>query len=128
MQTQNRLIKYMNQWFLNLQNVLKQSNIRIIDRRSMTYSLLTGHLYAYTNLFSLLGFSSGSFSVWSSSKSKLDIKYDFKEFHCISVMSKHFPPCRYMIDYLPNFVVLKVMNSISCFLVFKFCQSFAICQ
>ena len=61
--------------------VMKLSNIGVTDWTNMTYSLLTGYLNAFTNLFSLLGFSSGSFSVGLSSKLKLDIKYDFKGYH-----------------------------------------------
>ena len=37
-------------------------------------------------------------------RSKLDRKYDYKEFHCINILSKHFPPCKDMIDYFPDFV------------------------
>ena len=43
--------------------------------------------------------------IGSSFKSKSDRKYDCKEFHCINVLSKHFPPCRDKIDYSPDFVV-----------------------
>ena len=69
-----------------LANVLKLSNIEITDWTNMAYSMLTGCLNAFNSLFSALGFSSGSFSVGSSSKSKLDRKYDSKEFHCINVL------------------------------------------
>ena len=56
----------------------------------MAYSLLPICLNVFTNLLSVLGFSSVLFSVGSSLKSKLDRKYDCKESHCINVLSKHF--------------------------------------
>ena len=80
--------------------VLKLSSIGVTDWTNMAYSLLTGCLNAFTNLFSLLDFSSGSFSVGSSFKLKLDIKYDFKGYHWINVFSKHFLRL--------NFVIVKV--------------------
>ena len=65
---------------------------------SMTYSLLTGCLNAFTNFFSQLGYLSGSFSVGSSLISKLDRKYDSKESHCINVLSKPFPRLNHLVE------------------------------
>ena len=56
----------------------------------MAYSLLTGCLNAFTNLYFLLGFSSGPFSVGPSSKSKLGRIYDWKESYCNNILSKYF--------------------------------------
>ena len=64
----------------------------------MENSLLTGYLNVFTNLSSLLGFSSGSLSVGSSPQSKLDRKYDSKESHCINVFSKHFPGLNQLLE------------------------------
>ena len=50
------------------------------------------------NLFSLLGFSSRSFSLGSSSKLKLDRKYDSKESHCFKVLNKHFPKIMCLVE------------------------------
>ena len=57
------------------------------------------------HIISLLGFSSGSFSVGSSSKSKVDRKCDSKESYCINALPKHFlrhETCRDMTDHFPN--------------------------
>ena len=72
--------------------VLKLSNIGITDWMNMVCNLLTGCLneYIYQPLFSTR-FLLGSFSKGSSSKLKLDRKYDSKESYCVSVLSKHFP-------------------------------------
>ena len=56
----------------------------------MTYSLLTGCLNAFSNLYFLLGFPSGPFSVGPSSKLKLGRTYDWKESYCNNILSKHF--------------------------------------
>ena len=70
-----RKVEWYNIWINGssaLRKVLKLSYIGITDWTDMVYSLLTGCFIPFTSLFSLLGFSSGSFSVGSSSKSKLD--------------------------------------------------------
>ena len=83
----------------------------------MEHSWLTGCLNAFTNLFSLLAFSSVSFPVGSSCKSKLDKKYDFKESYCINVLSKHFPRLNRLAETLLitflTLLSLKFMNSLS---------------
>ena len=47
----------------------------------MAYGLLTDCLNAFTSLFSLQGFLSGSFSVGSLSNLKLDRRYDSTSLH-----------------------------------------------
>ena len=88
----------------------------------MEYSLLTDFSNTFTNLFSLLGFSSGSLSAGSSSKSKLDRKCDSKESHCINVFPGHFPRLSnpvevWFVTFLTS-VLLMFMNSLSCFFRF----------
>ena len=97
---QTRMIQCMNQWFLSLQKgiKLKLSNIGITDWTNMAYNLLTGCLNAFTNLFFLLGFSSGLFSIKSSSKSKLDRKYDSKESHNINALTKDFSRLNHLVE------------------------------
>ena len=86
----------------------------------MAYSLLTGCLNAFTNLYFLLGFSSGPFSVGSSSKSKLGRKYDWKESYCNNILSKHFRKLNQLVEtwfitFLTS-LLLRLMNSLSCVL------------
>ena len=89
--------------------VLKLSNIEITDWTNIESSYLAGCLNAFANLFSLLGFSSGSLSVWSSSKSKLNRRYDSKESYYISILSKHFPGLNHFVGaYFTNFVIVNV--------------------
>ena len=85
----------------------------ITDKKNMAYSLLAGCFNAFTSLFPLLGFLSGTLSVISSSKSILETKYDFKEFHCINVLSKHFPRLNLLSahdELFFNFVIAKVQE------------------
>ena len=61
-----RKVEWYNIWINGssaLRKLLKLSKIGITDWTNMVYSFLTGCLIAFTNFFSLLGFSSGSFSV-----------------------------------------------------------------
>ena len=112
--------------------VLKLSNIGSTDWTNMTYSLLTGCLTALTNLFTLLVFSSGSFSIGSLSKSKLDRKYNSKESHCINVLSKRFSVFNHLVEiWLITFLTLllpKLMNSLRWFLILHSCDSYSLCQ
>ena len=85
----------------------------------MVYRSLTSCFNAFTNLFSQIGLSPGLFLVGSSTKSKLDTKYDFKE-TTISVFSLNIFQdlttfYRQLITFL-TFLSLKFMNSFSCFL------------
>ena len=85
---------------------------------NMVYSLLTGYLNVFTNLFSLLDFSSGCFQKGHHPKSHS------KESHCIiNVLSKHFPRLDHLVEtWLITFLIsllLKFINSLSCF--FSFC-------
>ena len=90
------------------------SNIGITDWTNMV-----GCLNALTNLFSLLIFSFGSFSVGSSSKSKWDKKYDFQDFNCINFFSKNFPRLQHVVrTWLITFPIslsFKFINSLNCF-------------
>ena len=116
----------MNQGSSSCSKASKLSNIRITDWTNMAYSLLTGCLNAFTNLFSQVGFSSGSFSVWSSSKSKLDRTYGLNESQCINVVSKHFPRLSHLVEtWLTTFLTLlflKFINSLSWFFCFALLQ------
>ena len=93
----------------------------------MAYSLLTDCMNAFSNHFFLLCFSSGTFSVGLSSKSKLDRKYDSKESHCINALSKHFPRLNHLVETLITFqasLMLKFMNSLNWSFRFAFpCES-----
>ena len=92
----------------------------------MAYSLLTDCWNAFTNLFSLIGFSTGLFSVMSSSKSKLDKKYDSKlhqvQFHkySLEIFSKTQQRCRDIIFYFSKFVIVKIHELPQ--LVISFCS------
>ena len=70
--------------------LLKLSNVEVTDWANNAYNLLRGCLNEFPNLFSLQDSSSGSFSVGSSSKSKLAKKYDSKKSRSINVFSKYF--------------------------------------
>ena len=128
-------VEWHNIWIngsLGCRKVLKLWNIGITDLTNMAYSLLTGCLNAFTNLFFLLGFSSGPFSVGSSSKSKLYRKYDRKESYCINILSKHFRKFNHLgetwfITFL-TLLFLRLMNSLSCFFVLHSYETDSICQ
>ena len=85
-------------------------------------------------IFSLLDFSSGSFSLGPSSKSKLDRKYDLKEsplLHQYSKYFKHFPKLNHLVEasfitFLTS-LLLRFMSSLSCFFRFD-CQIALQCQ
>ena len=120
-----RKVEYYNIWVNGTsacRKVLKLSNTEITDWTNIGYSLLIGYLNAFTNHFSLLGFSSGSFPAGSSSKLKLDRKYDCQESHCIKVLTKHFStPNRLVETWLIAFLtlpLLKFINSFNCFFHF----------
>ena len=84
----------------------------------MAYSLLTGCLNAFTNLYFLLGFSSGPFSVGSSSKSKLGRKYDWKESYCNNILSKHFRKLNQLVKtWFITFLTSLLLRLINCFFV-----------
>ena len=112
MQIQSKMMQYTNQWFHSLQKVFKISNIGIPNWTNMAYSLLKGWLNVFSNLFSLLVFPSGLFSVGSSSKLKLEEKYDSKESHCIIVLCKNFPTFNHFVETcFSNFIIVKVYDS-----------------
>ena len=91
-------------------------------------------------IFSLLDFSSGSFSLGPSSKSKLDRKYDLKEsplLHQYSKYFKYFPKLNHLVEasfitFLTS-LLLRFMSSLSCFFRFALqnplqCQIALQCQ
>ena len=84
----------------------------------MIYRSITSCFNAFTNLFSQIGPSPGLFLVGSSTKSKLDRKYDFKETTISIFFSKHFPRLNHIletIDYIPNFFIVKVHELLQLF-------------
>ena len=86
-------VEWCNIWIsgsLACRKILKSLDIGIANWTNIANSSLTGSLNAFINLFSLLGFSSGSFSLWPSTKSKLDRNHVSKESHCINIFSNHF--------------------------------------
>ena len=122
---QSRMIQYMNQWFLSLQKgikTIKYWNYRLDENGIQLANRLFECIY---QLLSLPGFLSGLFSVGSSSKSKLDRKYDSKESHCIIVLSKHFPRLNHLVEtwlitFLTSLFLKLNINSLSCFFKFFF--------
>ena len=117
---------------LGCRMVLKLWNIGIKDLTNMTYSLRTGCLNAFTNLFFLLGLSSRPFSVVPLSKSKLDRQYDWKESYCINILSKHFRKFNHLVEtwfiaFLTS-LLLRLMNFLSCFFVSHSQENDSICQ
>ena len=106
----------------SLQDIIKLSNNGITDWTNIEYRSLTDYLNVFTNLFSLLGFPSVSFSVGSLSKLKLDRKNDFKESHCIKILSKYFSRLNRLVEtwlvVFLNSLLLKFMNSLSWFFRF----------
>ena len=111
-------VEQYNIWWISgssaWRKVLKLSNIGITD---MVYRSLTSCFNAFTNLFSQIGLSPG-FLLGSSTKSKLDTKYDFKETTISVFFSKHFPRLNHIletIDYFPNFFIVKVHELLQLF-------------
>ena len=119
-------VEWHNIWIngsLGCRKVLKLWNIGITDLTNMAYSLLTGCLNAFTNLFFLLGFSSGPFSVGSSSKSKLYRKYDRKESYCINILSKHFRKFNHLVEtWFITFLTSLLLRLMNCFFVLHSCK------
>ena len=130
-----RKVEWCNIWIngsLGCRMVLKLWNIGIKDLTNMTYSLRTGCLNAFTNLFFLLGFLSRLFSVMPLSKSKLDRQYDWKESYCINILSKHFRKFNHLVEtwfitFLTS-LLLRLMNFLSCFFVSHSQENDSICQ
>ena len=89
-------MQYMNQWFLRLQKGIKTMKYWNY-RTNMAYSLLTGCLNTFTNFFFLLAFSSGLFSVGSSSKLKLGRKY-ICPIASTNILSKHFRKLNHLVE------------------------------
>ena len=116
-----RIVEWYNKWINGSSSYRKASklpNIGITDWKSFACSLLTGCLNLYTNLISLLCFSSGSFSVGSSSKSKLDRRYDSKVFHCVNFLSRlNHRVETWLITFVTS-LLSTFMNSLSC--LFRF--------
>ena len=89
----------------------------------MTYSLLTGCLNEFTNLYFLLGFSSGPFSVGSSHKSKLGRKCDWKESYCNNILSKHFWKLNQLVEtWFITFLTSLLLRLMNWFFVLHFCK------
>ena len=138
--TSGRINLESNEWYkrkLELYNILniccsdcgevlkliKKWNYRLEEH---DIQLPTGCFNGFTNLFSLLGFSSRLFLVGSSCKSKLDRKNDSKESHCINEsgrvplhLPKHLPRLKHLEEtWLISFItslLLKFLYSLSWF-------------
>ena len=87
-----RKVEWYNIWINGssaCKKVLKLSNIGITDLSNKAYRFYIQNrfLNPFTNLFSLLGFSSESFSVGSSFKSKLDKKNVIQKSLIVSMFS-----------------------------------------
>ena len=83
---------------------------------NMPYSLLTGCLNAFTKFYFVPGFSSGPFSVGSSSKSKLGRKYDWKESYYNNILSKHFQKLNQLVEtWFITFLTLLLLRLMNCF-------------
>ena len=84
----------------------------------MAYSLLTGCLNAFTNLYFLLGFSSGLLSEGSSHKLKLGRKCDRKESYCNNILSKHFRKLNQLVEtWFITFLTSLLLRLMNCFFV-----------
>ena len=84
------------------------------DCTNIAYNFVTGSLNALINLFFLIGWSSKTFSVGSTCKSKYDRKYYSSDSNCFNVLSIHLPRLSHLVEKrLMTFIISFSLNSMN---------------